>query len=87
MKTREEKIEIAKDYIKNHKNTDIWGWAEQSNALTAGNPENNILLNVYDKLMSGDFGEVKENDYDEYEIEISGHESKSGNPIIFEWEK
>jgi len=43
-------------------------------------------LEIYNRLASGSYGEVRENDFDEYEIEISGNESKTGNPIIFEWE-
>lgn len=44
----------------------------------------------YDKLAAGDFGNVRRHvdDYDDlcFEVEISGHQTASGNPYLFTWD-
>ena len=76
------KIEIAQNFVDMHKDNNIDNWQplqvfEQTKKLET----------IYDNLINGVYGEVRENSFGEYEIEISGNESKSGNPIVFEWDK
>lgn len=69
---------IATDFINTHKSNNLQDWLCFDNA---------DLLAVYNKLVGGEYGEVRTTNYNnELEIEIGTHESKSGNPIIFEWE-
>ena len=86
-------IQIAKDFISNHKNDNAEDWFLQCQPGT----DDEQYLEIYAKLEGGTFGECRDNaEFDEdgelikeateFEIEISGFESKSGNPIIFEWE-
>jgi len=77
-----EPTEIAKDFVNLHKENNIENWQPLHVFI-----ENEKLLIIWNYLMGGTYGEVRENDYDEYEIEIPGNQSKTGNPIIFEWEK
>ena len=78
------KIEIATEYISMHKNTELAEWMEANSYQIP--TETEILLNVFVKLSQGEFGDIEEDGSGNFQIEISGHESKTGNPIIFEWE-
>lgn len=87
------KVQVAKDFIANHKNNNVDDWFLRCSAST----NNGKYLQIYDNLESGLFGECRGNaefnddcelvkEASEFEVEISDHESKTGNPIIFEWE-
>jgi hypothetical protein len=81
----DQKIQVAKDYVSHHKNDDPDLW--MMNERKFGDEK---LLSIYHHLMAGTFGEVRRLDYDfssEYEIEISSHDSKTGNPVLFTWEE
>ena len=82
--TTQEKMQIAKDYIAKHKNADLTDWMEANSYQVPSDEE--ILLNVYEKLSQGVFGTVHEIDY-EYEIEIGSHESKTGHAVLFSWDR
>ena len=74
------KIEIAKEYIDMH-NSIISDEYESSS--------NEELEDVYNNMIAGEYGEVRKVEgYDnEYEIEIKGTDTNSGNPKIFTFEK
>lgn len=85
-------IEIAKNYINSHKNSNAEDWFLECN----GSFDDDKYLEIYAKLEGGVFGECRDNTkYDaegeiikeatEFEVEIPGSESCSGNPVIFEW--
>lgn len=76
----ESKKEIAERFIDAHKHSNIEEW-HLSSASESGK-----LLEVYDNLMGGLYGDIKtENDID-FVVEISKSDSVSANPIIFEWQ-
>jgi hypothetical protein len=82
----EEKIEVAKRFIEAHKENKFRDWGAFDEAG---------LVECYDNLCFGVYGEVtylnelKEEcgmeDAFESLIEIGRHESKTGNPVIFEF--
>lgn len=77
------KLEIIKDYISLH-NQNIQEEFELVNVSTQD------WLNDYQKLIAGDFGEVRETGFTnelELEIEIPGKDADSGNPVIFNFIK
>jgi hypothetical protein len=85
------KIEIAKEFVALHKNNNIDDWV-----LRCADKDQAHII-VYRRLVDGVYGEVRDNaEYDddgeieveatEFEIEIGRFDSKSGNPVIFEWE-
>jgi hypothetical protein len=76
----EQKIQIARDYIAEHKDNNVFDW------IPCGSNDDEKLLIIFSNLESGVYGEVIEKE-DGFEIEISSHDSHSGNPIIFEWSK
>lgn len=43
------------------------------------------LLSIFENLIGGVYGEVREESKGEYQIEIGRHESLTGNPVIFEF--
>ena len=92
-KKTDEQIQIAKDFIGNHKNNNAEEWLLRCQPGT----DDDKYLEIYAKLESGVFGECRTDaEYDddgeivkeasEFEIEISRSESKNGNAIIFNWE-
>jgi len=76
-------IEIAREFIRAHNRADMDDW-NLGAPLTFDN-EADLLLHIYQALMQGTYGNV-EQDGNTYNVEISAHDSKSGNPIIFSWE-
>ncbi len=77
-----QKIEIAKDFVHQHKHDDLYAWlGSGSTRLTADDK----YLTVYDNLSQGVFGEIRRVE-GANEIEIGSGETKTGVPIIFEWE-
>jgi hypothetical protein len=81
--TVSKKISIAKEFISLHKDSDL------EDLMTGRGLYNDDakLLAIYHELVGGVYGEVSETDWEhEMEIEISGFESKSGNPIMFNFE-
>lgn len=88
------RIEIAKEFISLHKNDDVYDWF----AMLPGtaNSDEDKYSQVYYRLEDGTYGDVTDNtEYDddgeivaeptEFKIEISRFDSKSGNPITYEW--
>jgi len=80
--TNSQKIETAKHFILSHKNNNAEDWFLQCQHGT----DKDQYLEIYSKLEGGEFGEVTTDDWGDFRIEISSHNSKTGNPIIFEWE-
>lgn len=68
------KLLVAKEFIECHKISDIDEWQPLN---LSGDDK---LITIYDNLAGGLYGEVRD-----LEVEISLSDSKSGNPIIFEW--
>jgi hypothetical protein len=64
-----QKQQIALYFISQHKNNNVDNWLTSAPNLES----------IYDNLMGGVYGDT-EDDY----IEISGAESHTGNPIIFD---
>ena len=87
-----QQISVAKDFISRHKTSDPSDWFLQCQSQDTDKQ----YLEIYAKLEGGVFGECTDNsewDEDEitkpateFEVEISGFHSKTGNPIIFDWE-
>lgn len=86
--------QVVTDFISLHRNSDIKDWFLQCRSYT----DNDKYLEIYAKLIGGVFGfPVDDAQYNddgeiikaatEYSVEISGFESKSGNPIIFTWDE
>ncbi len=78
--TNDQKIEIAKQFVALHKNDDADTWLPSER----GYGEKKLLA-IYQHLLNGTFGNVRNDEYG-FEIEISGFETKTGNPYLFEWE-
>jgi len=81
----ETKEEIAKRFISEHKNDNIEEWLSCDRFI-----QNNILsglLNIYSNLIGGEFGDCRETDFGDFEIEISKHETKSMQTVIFSFNK
>ena len=90
------KIAIAKEYIALHKDNNVDDWSARFQAFDMA--EDDKYAHIYDRLMDNDYGEVRhdaewsEDDVlikpaTKFEIEISRFDSKTGNPVIFEWEE
>ncbi len=65
------KTEIAAKFISLHKKEYRNNWIGKDD-----------LESVYHNIRDGLYGECRKND-EFFEIEISSHESKTGNPILF----
>ena len=76
-----EKIEVAKEFIALHKNPDVNDW----NPI--GQSDNKKFLEIFSNLEQGIYGNLEDDGMGNWMVEIGSHESKSGNPITFEWEK
>jgi hypothetical protein len=85
-----QRIKIALDFVQHHKNSDIEDWQPMD---VFGDDK---LLAIYWNLDGWLFGEVyttEEFDDDgtqattptEFSVEIDGFDSRTGNPVIFEW--
>jgi len=74
------KIEISKDFVSSHKNSNIKDWQP------VGGDDADKWLTVYDNLEQGYYGEVRETAPNEFEIEIAGNERHTGNAYLFTWE-
>lgn len=72
---------IAHDFIRQHKNADIDNWAPYNLSSEAAK-----LGRIFNNLEQGVYGEVTTHHDGIREVEISGHESATGNPVLFEWE-
>ena len=68
------KIRIAQEFVENHKVSDIDEWQPMN---LSGDDK---LITIYHNIVGGVYGEARD-----LEIEISSSDSKSGNPIIFDW--
>lgn len=73
------KENIALSFIKGHKHDDPMDWTFLCPGATRP------LEWVYDNLVNGLYGEVTKPRDGIYSIEISGHDSKTGKPVVFEW--
>lgn len=81
---------IGKNFVELHKDNEVNNW------VAGGNSDNDKYLEIYYRLAAHDFGEVVVDEYnDEYNnddnvidctIQISSHDSKSGIPILFEFQ-
>ena len=69
MQTKKQREQIALDFINQHKNNNLNNWLISSPNLES----------IYYNLIGGLYGDT----LDDY-IEISGAESYTGNPIIFD---
>jgi len=88
--SNDQKIEIAKDFVSQHKNDNVIEW--QPNF---GNGDH-AYLSIFSLLENGMYGNITDNgEYNkdceyteptEWQVEIIGFEHKSGNPYVFEWE-
>ena len=72
---------IAYDFIRQHKNADVDNWAPYNLSSEAAK-----LERIFNNLEQGVYGEVTTHHDGIREVEISGHESATGNPVLFEWE-
>ena len=70
MKTKEQMMKVAQDFISSHKEAIRLDWEGS-------------LLETYHRLEAGCYGEVREED-GWFTIEIGRTESNSGIPILFE---
>jgi hypothetical protein len=75
----ETKEEIVKRYISEHKNDHYW---YQDKPFTKS-----TFIDIYSKLIGGDYGECRETDFGDFEIEISKHQTKSMQTVIFSFNK
>ena len=71
MKTKEQMMKVAQDFISLHKEAIRLDWVGS-------------LLETYHRLEAGCYGEVREED-GWFTIEIERTESNSGIPVLFEW--
>jgi hypothetical protein len=76
------KEEIAHDFIRQHKNADVDNWAPYNLSSEAAK-----LGRIFNNLEQGVYGDVTTHPDDGIrEVEIGGHQSASGNPVLFGWE-
>lgn len=86
--------QVVDDFVSLHRNSDINDWFLQCSSYA----KSEKYFELYAKLVGDVFGTtINDAQYNddgeiikaatEYSIEISGLESKSGNPIIFDWEE
>ena len=75
--SEEEAIDIAKSYVDLHAQSDIDLWELNTQS------KKSRFLEVFFKMTNGTYGEVRQLDLDDWEIEIGAMWSHSGNPIIF----
>lgn len=68
------KLLVAKEFVECHKISDIDEWQPLN---LSGDDK---LITIYNNLAGGLYGEVRD-----LEVEIDSSDSKSGNPIIFDW--
>ena len=75
------KIDIAHDFILSHKEIDLDAWTPFH---LSGDAK---LEQIFNNILQGLYGECNEVDHlvgsGEYEIEVSSHDSRSGNPVFF----
>jgi hypothetical protein len=79
-KIERELIEIVKEYVACHKNSDINEWAPFSKT------GDHKYLAIYDNLSDGKYGEVS-SDGGLSQVEISWTESVTGITKVFYWEE
>ncbi|MGH1438224.1 MAG: hypothetical protein ACRBG0_27570 [Lewinella sp.] len=77
--TQAQKNQIAQDFVDAHKNNNLDEWQ------VAGINKEQKLDSVYNNLVAGVYGNV-EIDGNNGTIEIDKFDSRSGNPIIFDFE-
>ena len=85
------KIEVAKDFVALHKENNVSEWQPLFD------DSDKQWLAIFSSLENEVYGSVRDNGYyddddcevyvepTEWEIEVSSFESKSGNPIVFNW--
>ena len=79
------RIIVAKEFVEMHR-IGVEAWTTRLQNPTMDLDE--VYLKIYAEMMSGSFGEVRENDVPggvEYEIEISKHDSVNGLPFLYTW--
>lgn len=79
-----ERIEIAKDYIAKHRISDVDKWQP------FGIYGNDKYLTIYQNMISGLYGtthSIEQHDENcvEYNLEVSGHDTSNGKPVLFWW--
>lgn len=76
----EQRIEVATNFVESHRCCEEWKERLYND---------DDYLTVYHNILGGVFGDCEEYDKDEadgeHRIEISGHESLSGNPVLFDF--
>ena len=80
--TAAQKIQIAKDFIRLHKNANVTDWQP------VGTSDDNKYLTIYDNLVGDVYGETRpadEGDLAEFTLEINRFHSHTGNPILFDF--
>jgi len=75
--TMQTRIQLAKDFVSMHKNANIDDWQP---LYIFGNSK---YLAIYHNLIDGVYGNTGSDDEDRA-VEISSHESKTGNSILFD---
>ncbi len=84
-------IDIALDYVSKHKNNNIENWLP---FYLVGDEKCQF---IYTNLINDVYGECRDNaEYNEdgdevkpateYEVEIPGYQTITGNPVIYQWE-
>ena len=74
-----DKTSIAADYVALHKDSDLENWTPFNKSKTEK------LETIYNNLINDVYGEGRELEPGRYEIEIGSLESKTGAPILFEF--
>ena len=74
-------LETARKFVDMHKNSDIENW-HPLGVSGAGK-----LETIYHNLVNDVYGETREENPGELQIEISGNESYNGHPVLFEFER
>jgi len=82
--TTSQKIETIKAFLELHKDSNIDDWSARFQHVDMTDDEKH--MHIYSMLEGGAYGEVcKNDDFDEYEIEISGSDSITGDSVMFTW--
>ncbi len=74
-----QKIAIARKYVALHK-----AWPEYLSEI--GKNKDSDYVDIFDNLTGGLYSNIEDNG-GEFETEIPGYISNTGNPILFSWKK
>ena len=87
--TTNTRVDIAREFIALHKNSDETMWFIGGNVFTAGDTKAN-LESIFNNLENDLYGNVTRISEPyakvaEYEVEIGSYHSATGNPVLFTW--